>query len=159
MPRCIITAVERTVLNQKSFTITANSIISGISSSTIISSSWPLSIQKVQPYCLVTKLHISKINWVACYCSFTSLCAYTNRRAYKLRIFFNLLLQFKNLERPKDGYVKTRSEISFLLKIILQEKKRCPTSLDSESDGSRRLRKVYKYLLVEKTWYRTRPES
>jgi hypothetical protein len=159
MPRYIITAVERTVLNNKSFTITANSIISSISSSTIISSSWPLSIQNVQHYCLVRKLRISKINWVACYCSFTSLCAYTNSCAYKLWIFFNLLLQFKNLERPKDGYVKILSEISFLLKIILQEKTRCPTSLDSECDGSRRLRKVYKYLLVEKTWYPTRPES
>ena len=144
MPRCITTAVQRTVLNNKRVTITANSIISSSSSSsTIISSSWSLSIQKVQSYYLVTTLHISKINWVVCYSSFTSLCAYTNRRAYKLQIFFNLSLQFKNVERPKDGYVKIRSEISFLLKTVHQEKTWCPTSLGYECDSSRRLRNVY----------------
>ena len=163
MSRCVTTAVERTVLNNKRFTITANSIISSISSSssssTIISSPWPLSIQKAQPYCLDRTLHISEINWVACYCScycsFTSLSTYTNRCVYKLQFSLIYSCSLKNLERQEDGYVKIRSEISFLLKKVLQNKTWCPTSLDSECAGSRRIRKVYKYLLIEKTYYPT----
>lgn len=103
--RCTTTAVQRTVLNNKRVTITANSIISSISSSTIISSYWPLSNQKVQPYYLVTTLHISKINWVACYGAFTSLCAYVNRCAYELEssLIYSCSLKIWSAQMLKFG--------------------------------------------------------
>ena len=153
MSRRITTAVERTALNNKSFTVTANSIIIIISSSssTIISSPWPFQFRKYTPIVSLRCFTFPRLNRVQCYCSFTSLCTYTNRCAYKLQFSLVYSCNLKIYSAQKTAMLKFGLKFHSYWRQFFRKRRGVQHRWTLECDGSRRIRKVYKHLLIEKT--------